>query len=187
MRENSRLYSKDSIKKDVRYILNSYLQAVNRDSEVFVEKKYIMTVIRLSQEEIRSIAILESLTGALAVDCIWNEDEKKIIFIVRQNDKGKVIGRRGTTIRMLRERFRKQVEIVEYSEKIDVFASNTLAPAKPASVEILEESGVKSVVITIFPNERGIAIGKNGSNISRSRLLMKRHFGIKKVLLQTVN
>lgn len=139
-----------------------------------------MTIIRLSQEELRSIAILESLTGALAVDCICNEDEGRIIFVVRQNDTGKVIGRGGITIRRLREHFRKQVEIIEYSEEIEVFASNTLVPAKTKSVEIFEESGDKSVVITVIHNEKGIAIGKNGRNISRSRLLMKRHFGIKK-------
>jgi N utilization substance protein A len=154
---------------------------------VFVEKKYSMNVIRLTQEELRSIVILERFTGALAVDCVWNEDERRIIFIVRQKDTGKVIGRGGTTIRKLREHFRKQVEIIEYSEKVEVFASNTLAPVKPKSVEIFEESGIKSVVMKIIPSEKGIAIGKNGRNISRSRMLMERHFGIKKVLLQTIN
>ena len=139
----------------------------------------------MSQEELRFISILEGLTGALAVDCIWNKDESRVIFVVRQRDTGKVIGRGGTTIRRLREHFQKDVDIIVYSEKIEVFASNTLAPAKTKTVEIIEKSGKKNVVITVIPREKGKAIGKNGRNIQRSRLLMKRHFGVNNVIIQS--
>ncbi len=146
-----------------------------------------MSNIRLSQEELRFIQILEGLTGVMPVDCIFNKEERRIIFVVRQNDTGKVIGSGGTTVRRLREHFRKHVEVVEYSEKIDVFASNTLAPAKTQYIDVLEDNGIKTVIIEVTPIEKGKAIGKNGKNIARSRLLMKRHFGVKNVQIQTAN
>ena len=144
-----------------------------------------MSNIRMSQVELHFISILEGLTGALAVDCIWDKNESRVIFIVRRNDTGKVICRGGITIRRLREHFQKQVDIVEYSDKLEVFASNTLAPAKTQSVEILERSGKKTVIITVIPKEKGKAIGKNGRNIQRSRLLMKRHYGVNNVIIQS--
>ena len=139
----------------------------------------------MSQEELRFISILEGLTGALAVDCIWDKTATRVIFVVRRNDTGKVIGRGGTTIRRLRDHFQKQIDIVEYSEKLENFAANTLAPAKTKKIEIHEKSGKKTVVVTVIPQERGKAIGKNGRNIQRSRLLLKRHFGVNNVIIQS--
>ncbi len=92
----------------------------------------------MSQEELRFISILEGLTGALAVDCIWDKSESRVIFVVRRYDTGKVMGRGGTTIRRLREHFQKHIDIVEYSEQLEKFASNTLAPAKTENVELHE-------------------------------------------------
>ena len=40
----------------------------------------------MSQEELSYISILEGLTGALAVDCILEREENRVIFIVRRND-----------------------------------------------------------------------------------------------------
>jgi len=141
----------------------------------------------MSQEELSFISTLEGLTGALAIDCIWEKEENRVIFIVRRNDTGKVIGRGGTTIQKLREHFKKNIEVVEYSEKLEQFASNTLAPAKTKKVEIVEKHGKKIVVITVIPREKGRAIGKNGKNIHRSRFLLKRHFGVTNVIIQSTN
>ncbi|MFX0149390.1 MAG: NusA-like transcription termination signal-binding factor [Candidatus Hodarchaeota archaeon] len=143
-----------------------------------------MSNIRMNQEELRFISILEGLTGALAVDCIWDKSESRVIFVVRRHDTGKVIGRGGTTIRRLRDHFQKQIDIVVYSEQLEEFASNTLAPAKTQNVELHEEKGKKTVIITVIPKEKGKAIGKNGRNIQKSRILMKRHFGVNNVVIQ---
>ncbi|MFX0050990.1 MAG: KH domain-containing protein, partial [Candidatus Hermodarchaeota archaeon] len=78
-----------------------------------------MSNIRMNQEELRFISILEGLTGALAVDCIWDKSESRVIFVVRRHDTGKVIGRGGTTIRRLRDHFQKQIDIVVYSEQLE--------------------------------------------------------------------
>lgn len=139
----------------------------------------------MSQEALRFVSMLEGLTGALALDCIWDKAESRVIFVVRRHDTGKVIGRGGTTIRRLREHFQKHVDVVEYSEQLETFASNTLAPAKTQNVELQEKLGKKTVVITVIPQEKGRAIGKKGRNIQKSRLLLKRHFGVNNVIIQT--
>ena len=146
-----------------------------------------MSNIRMSQEELSFISTLEGLTGALAIDCIWEKEENRVIFLVRRHDTGKVIGKGGTTIQRLRDHFKKQIEVVEYSEKVEKFASNTLAPAKTKKVEVIEKSGRKTVIITVIQREKGKAIGKNGRNIHRSRFLLKRHFGVANVIIQSPN
>jgi N utilization substance protein A len=141
----------------------------------------------MSQEELSYISILEGLTGALAVDCILEKNENRVIFVVRRNDTGKVIGRGGTTIQRLRDHFKRNIEVVEYADKIERFTINTLSPAKTKKVEVIERSGQKTVVVTVIPKEKGKAIGKNGRNIHRSRMLLKRHFGVENVIIQSMN
>ena len=141
----------------------------------------------MSQEELSYISILEGLTGALALDCILEKDENRVIFVVRRNDTGKVIGRGGTTIQKLRDHFKRNIEVVEYADKIERFTINTLSPAKTKKVEVVERSGQKTVVVTVIPKEKGKAIGKNGRNIHRSRMLLKRHFGVENVIIQSIN
>ena len=141
--------------------------------------------IRMSQEELRFLSILESLIGTHVFDCVWDREQKRIIFVVRQKDTRKVIGRGGTTIRRLRDHFQKQIDVIEYSDEIKEYAVNTLAPAKIDNVEILEKAGQKTVVVTVSPKERGKAIGKNSRNLQRSRLLMRRHFGVNNVIIQS--
>ena len=141
----------------------------------------------MSQEELSYISILEGLTGALALDCILEKDENRVIFVVRRNDTGKVIGRGGTTIQKLRDHFKRNIEVVEYADKIERFTINTLLPAKTKKVEVVERSGQKTVVVTVIPKEKGKAIGKNGRNIHRSRMLLKRHFGVENVIIQSIN
>ena len=141
----------------------------------------------MSQEELSYISILEGLTGALAVDCILEKDENRVIFVVRRNDTGKVIGRGGTTIQRLRDHFKRNIEVVEYSDKIERFTINTLSPAKTKKIDVIERSGQKTVIVTVIPKEKGKAIGKNGRNIHRSRMLLKRHFGVENVIIQSNN
>lgn len=77
-------------------------------------ERYSRPFTRMSQEELRFLSLLEGLTGVLAVDCIWDKDEGRLIFVVHPNDKDKIIGRGGTTIRRLREHFQKNIDIVDY-------------------------------------------------------------------------
>ncbi|MHA2246428.1 MAG: NusA-like transcription termination signal-binding factor [Candidatus Hodarchaeales archaeon] len=141
--------------------------------------------IRLSQDELSFLSLLEDLTGTLASDCVWDKDTNRVIFVVHRKDAGRIIGCDGITIRRLSDHLHKQIDIIEYSERPKEFVANTLAPAKITNVEIHEKSGKKTAVVTVNPKERGKAIGKNGRNIQRSRILMKRHFRVNNVIIQS--
>lgn len=141
----------------------------------------------MSGDELNFISVLETITGALAVDCIIDSKQKRVIYIVNRGDTGKVIGKGGTTIQRLKEHIGKDLEVVEYADNPERFARNTIAPARPRKVEIVERNGKKAVIITVNPGDKGKAIGKEGKNIQKSRLLMKRHFGIDRVIIQSTD
>jgi len=115
-------------------------------------------------------------------DCVIEED--RIIFVVGAGKVGQVIGKGGMNIKQVKEVFQREVNVVEYAEKMEDFVRNTLAPAKVTKVSVVEKRNGKTVsVVDVDPEDRGRAIGKNGRNIARARMLVKRHFGIDNIIL----
>lgn len=128
--------------------------------------------------------MLENLTGAIAKDCIVENEGNRIIFIIRPGDMGLAIGKNGMNIERTRKVIGRSVEIVEYADTPEEFLKNIVAPAKVRAIKISKNSEGNSVAqITVDPHDKGMAIGKNGRNVVKTRLLMKRHFDLEDVVI----
>jgi N utilization substance protein A len=138
--------------------------------------------IKLTSNEMRYIALFESITGATAKDCIIDEEQERVIYVVNQGQTGVAIGRGGRNIHTLERMTGKKHEIIEYSEDPAQFIKNALKPALVKEVRISERTdGKKIAVVNVSPKDKGVAIGKNGKNAERLRFLAKRYFQIQNV------
>jgi N utilization substance protein A len=138
--------------------------------------------IKITCDEMRYIALFESISGASVKDCIIDEEQGRAIFIVSQGQVGVAIGRGGRNIHTLEEMTGKKHEIIEYSEDPVQFIKNALKPAAVREVRITERTDGKTIaVVTVNPKDKGVAIGKNGKNAERLRFLAKRYFQIQNV------
>ena len=139
--------------------------------------------IRLTADEMRYIALFESITGATANDCVIDEENNRIIFVTKQGDMGLAIGRGGKNINTLRKMVGRFVEVVEYGDTADQLIKNSLAPARIKEIRITEKPEKKIVVIEVEPRDKALAIGKNGRTIDKTRMLARRYFQIDNVLI----
>lgn len=138
--------------------------------------------IKFTGTEMRYIALFESITGTTVKDCIINEEEGRVIFVVKEGKIGVAIGKGGRNIRVLERMTSKKHEIIEYSDDPVQFIKNALKPAVVREVRITERpDGKKIAVVTVHPRDKGVAIGKNGRNAERLRFLAKRYFQIQNV------
>ena len=138
--------------------------------------------IKFTNREMRFIALFESMTGATVRDCIVDEDNDRVIFIIKEGDVGMAIGRGGKNISNLERMTGKKHEIIEFSENPSQFIKNALKPAKLKEIRISERPDGKTIaVVSVDPHDKGIAIGKNGKNAERIRFLAKRYFDINNV------
>lgn len=142
-----------------------------------------MPEIRLTPEELRYIALFQDVTGAAVKDCIIDNENNMIVFIVRKGDVGAAIGKGGSNIKKLRKIFGKDIEIIEDGSTIEELAKNAVAPARVRSVKVIEGPGKKVAYISVEPSDKGIAIGKNGKNVARAKLVLKRYFDITNVVI----
>lgn len=140
------------------------------------------TGIKFTSNEMRYIALFESITGASVKDCILDEEQGRVIFIVSEGQVGVAIGRGGRNIHTLERMTSKKHEIIEYSEDPSQFIKNALKPAAVTEIRITERPDGKSIaVVAVNPRDKGVAIGKNGKNAERLRFLAKRYFQIQNV------
>ncbi len=140
--------------------------------------------VKITTEEIRYIALFESMTGAITKDCVIDEDENRLIFIVKSGNVGRAIGKRGTNIKRVREIIGKGIDVVELANTPEQFIKNILAPAHVKSIHISEKmDGRKIAVVNVSSQDRGLAIGKNGRNVSKARILAARYFDISDVVI----
>jgi N utilization substance protein A len=140
------------------------------------------TGIKITCDEMRYIALFESISGASVKDCIIDEEQERAIFIVNPGQVGVAIGKGGRNIHTLEKMTGKKHEIIEYSEDPVQFIKNALKPAMVREVRISERTDGKTMaVVTVNSKDKGVAIGKNGKNAERLRFLAKRYFSIQNV------
>ena len=138
--------------------------------------------IKITQDEMKFIQLLQNMTGATIVDCII--DDETIIFTVKKGEVGLAVGKGGEKIRRFRTMTNKQVEIYEYLNEAEKFIKNALKPAKIKDIRLVDRMGGKKIaMVTVEPKDKGIAIGKNGDNIKKIRFLAKRYFQLDTVVI----
>lgn len=141
--------------------------------------------IKLSANEIRYIALFENMTGAMVKDCIVDDDNGKVTFVVKNGDMGLAIGKGGSSVSKVQRAVDKSVEVIELSDDPIQFIKNILSPANLQSVKVHQKaSGEKFATVTADNTNKRIAIGKKGINIERAKFLAKRQHDIINIILK---
>lgn len=143
-----------------------------------------MSEIKLTTEGIRYIALFESLTGGVARDCVIDDENDRIIFVIKKGDMGAAIGRKGSNINRVKKSVGKQIEIVEYSDDLGEFLENLFQPATIKNVAIVTKNDKRLAYVEVANKDKGLAIGRDGRNILKAKMLAQRHHGVDDIIIQ---
>jgi len=140
--------------------------------------------IKLTSDELRLISLFQSITGAIARDCVVDDKMDRVIFIVNKGQMGLAIGKGGATIRQLQNVVGKKVELVEYSDDASEFIRNILNTDMINEIRINDRiDGTRQAIVIVDPKKKGVVVGREGRNAEKARLLAKRYFQISNVLI----
>jgi len=141
-----------------------------------------LSEIKLSTEGLRYIALFEELTKATVKDCII--DEGRIIYVIKAGDMGAAIGKNGDHINRVKKTVDKHIDLVEYSDEPAEFIKNAFGPVTVRSVNIVDRNNKRLAYVEVSNKDKGLAIGRDGKNIEKVKLVAKRHHDIDDVILQ---
>jgi len=152
--------------------------------------------IKLDRQSMELISLFNNISGAIIKDCLIFESPENnseiIIFLVKKEDVGKAIGKAGENVKDLMAKLQKKIDVIPWSENLEQFIQFILNTTKNSiqvqNIEIkASRNEKKTVIISVRPQDRGKAIGKEGSMIRKIKLLVLRHFEVDNVIINTKN
>ena len=142
--------------------------------------------IKLTTDQMRMMSLFQKVTGATARDCVEDEKQDRVIFVVNTGKMGLAIGKGGIHIKSLQNIVKRNVELVEFDEDPAKFLTNLLNSKLISEVKINKRAdGTKQAIVMVDPRKKGIVVGREGRNAEKARLLAKRYFDISSVLINS--
>jgi len=132
-----------------------------------------MSKIKFDLETIKIMSLFESITKSKLKDCISNKELGQLIFVVNENEIGKAIGKNAANIKLLEQKLKKRIKIVEFSKDIVQFARNMTYPLKLGKITfdngllLIEGNDVKT---------KGLLIGRNSQNLKNLTENIQRYY-----------
>jgi len=142
--------------------------------------------IKLTTDQMRMMSLFQNVTGATARDCVEDEKQDRVIFVVNTGKMGLAIGKGGIHIKSLQNIVKRNVELVEFDEDPAKFLSNLLNSKLISEVKINKRAdGTKQAIVMVDARKKGIVVGREGRNAEKARMLAKRYFDISSVLINS--
>ena len=152
--------------------------------------------IKIDRKAMELISLFNNISGAIIKDCLIFKNQEYnsevIIFLVKEEDVGKAIGKAGEHVKDLKSKLNKKIDVIAFSENLNHFIQNILQTTKNSivvqDIETKESrNSKKTVIITVRPQDRGKAIGKDGSMIRKIKEIVLRYFDVDNVIINTKN
>ena len=135
-----------------------------------------MTNITLDGNALRYISLFEKVTKTNVKDCIETQD--KLIFVVAKGQIGAAVGKKGENVKRLHEMFKKNLDIIEYSDDPEKFLKNIFHNFKIQRIEIERRGSKVHATVSVESKDKGKIIGKDGRNLKLARDILSRHHDI---------
>ena len=140
--------------------------------------------IKLTMDQMRKISLFQKITKVTPRDCLDDEKQDRLIFVINEGKMGLAIGKNGSNIKSLQNLLKRNIELVEYYDDPIKFLKNLLNAKLINEVKInTRADGSPQAIVLVNPNNKGLVVGRAGRNAEKARLLAKRYFDIPSVVI----
>ncbi|HET9486789.1 MAG TPA: transcription termination factor NusA [Chryseosolibacter sp.] len=163
---------KDRYRKgeNVRAIVHK-VEMVNGNPKIILSRTSPVFMERLFEQEVPEV-----YDGLITIKKVVREPGERAKVAVESYDDridpvGACVGMKGSRIHaIVRELQNENIDVINYTENLELYIQRALSPAKITSIKIDKESGRVSVYLK--PDQVSLAIGKGGLNIKLASRLV---------------
>ncbi|NLK26297.1 MAG: NusA-like transcription termination signal-binding factor [Euryarchaeota archaeon] len=135
--------------------------------------------ITFTEDTLRYINLFEQVTRTRVKDCMEAGD--KLVFVVEPGQANRAVGKGGENVIRLNKQTGKNIQVVEYSDDPEKFIRNVFYNYKVQKVVIEDRGNIVHATVTVDPQVKGRAIGKNGRNLKIARDIVNRHHNVQSI------
>jgi len=132
--------------------------------------------ITFDKSSIALISSFSSITKAKVKDVV--EEKDLLIFVVEPGQLFKAIGKKGSNVKLLSQKLKKRIKVVEFNPDLKVFIRNMVYPLNVKEITQNEK------IITLEGEDvktKGLLIGRNAQNLRLLEKVVKRYFDIDEI------
>lgn len=163
---------KDRYRKgDVVRAVVQRVEIINGNPKIILSRTSPQFLERLFENEVPEI-----FDGLITIKKIVREPGERAKVAVESYDDridpvGACVGMKGSRIHtIVRELENENIDVINYTDNVELYIQRALSPAKISSIKINEETGRASVFLK--PDQVSLAIGKGGQNIKLASKLV---------------
>jgi N utilization substance protein A len=164
--------NKDRFRKgDTARAIVDRVEIVNGNPRIILSRTSPVFLERLFESEVPEV-----YDGLITIKKVVREPGERAKVAVESYDDridpvGACVGMKGSRIHsIVRELQNENIDVINYTDNMDLYISRSLSPAKISSIKIEEES--KRVAVYLKPDQVSLAIGKGGQNIKLASKLV---------------
>jgi N utilization substance protein A len=157
--------SKDRFRKgDTSRAIVQKVEMVNGNPRIILSRTSPIFLERLFENEVPEV-----YDGLITIKKIVREPGERAKVAVESYDDridpvGACVGMKGSRIHaVVRELQNENIDVINYTENLELYVSRALSPAKVSSIQVNEEG--KRLSVFLKPDQVSLAIGKGGFNI----------------------
>ncbi len=170
--------SKDRYRKgeNVRSIVHK-VEMVNGNPKIILSRTSPVFLERLFEQEVPEV-----FDGLITIKKVVREPGERAKVAVESYDDridpvGACVGMKGSRIHaVVRELQNENIDVINYTENLELYITRALSPAKISSIKIDKENGRVSVYLR--PDQVSLAIGKGGLNIRLASRLVEMEIDV---------
>jgi N utilization substance protein A len=169
---------KDRYRKgeNVRSIVHK-VEMVNGNPKIILSRTSPVFLERLFEQEVPEV-----FDGLITIKKVVREPGERAKVAVESYDDridpvGACVGMKGSRIHaVVRELQNENIDVINYTENLELYITRALSPAKVSSIKIDKENG--RVSVHLRPDQVSLAIGKGGLNIRLASRLVEMEIDV---------
>jgi len=140
--------------------------------------------IKFSDKELNFINLFELITSVKVKDCIIDDEFNRAIFIVDPKDVGLAVGKGGIKVQYFKKLTKYDAEVLPFYNDVNKMIESCFLPFKVNSIKIIQnQKGDKVALVYVDIFQKAQVIGAKGKNVQRAKLVTKRYFDIKNIII----
>lgn len=125
------------------------------------------------------ITTFENVTKTNVKGCFFNKNNQ-LIFIVKEWQGKKAVGKKGINIRKLERILHKKIKIIEFSNNPEEFVKNIIFPLKSPEIKLINN---EIIIKTDSIQLKAILLGREKANLKETQDILNKYFPSIKIII----